>query len=96
VLVFSCLPIHQDPARLAGPPDGGVYVVPGRTLLGPWELANAVSVDHPSLYAGRLVRDRSGRWVLLGFRDTGESGFVGEICDPIPENLDGEQIRIAR
>jgi beta-fructofuranosidase len=28
-LVFSCLSIYQDPARLAGPPDGGVYVVPG-------------------------------------------------------------------
>jgi beta-fructofuranosidase len=96
VLVFSCLSIHQDPARLAGQPDGGVYVVPGRTLLGPWELANAVSVDHPSLYAGRLVRERSGRWVLLGFRDTEENGFVGEICDPIPVNLDGEQVRIAR
>lgn len=96
VLVFSCLSIHQDPARLAGPPDEGVYVVPGRTVLGPWELANAVPVDHPSLYAGRLVRDRSGRWVLLGFRDTEEDGFVGEICDPIPVNLDGEQVRIAR
>jgi beta-fructofuranosidase len=55
-----------------------------------------VPVDHRSLYAGRLVRDGSGRWVLLGFRDTEEDGFVGEICDPIPVNLDGEQVRIAR
>ncbi len=94
VLVFSCLSLHQDPARLDGPPDGGVYVVPGKTLLGPWELTDAVSVDHPSLYAGRLVRDRSDRWVLLGFRDIEDGEFMGEIADPIPVALQEGRVRI--
>ena len=67
------------------------------TDLESWEVQPPTPpVDHRSLYAGRLVRDGSGRWVLLGFRDTEEDGFVGEICDPIPVNLDGEQVRIAR
>jgi beta-fructofuranosidase len=96
VLVFSCLSLHQDPARLDGPPDGGVYVVPGKTLLGPWELTDAVSVDHPSLYAGRLVRDRSGRWVLLGFRDIEDGEFMGEIADPVPVTLQEGRVRIGQ
>jgi beta-fructofuranosidase len=61
VLVFSCLSIHHDPARTEGPPEGGVYVVPGQTLIGPWDIAGAARVDHPSLYAGRLVRDPTKR-----------------------------------
>jgi beta-fructofuranosidase len=96
VLVFSCLSIHQDPARAEGPPEGGVYVVPGKTLLGPWEIADAEPVDHPSLYAGRLVQDRSGRWMLLGFRDIEDGVFIGEIADPIPVTLDEGRVRITR
>ena len=41
------------------------------------------------LYSGRLVRDRTGRWVLLAFRNLGpDGGFVGEITDPMPVSWD--------
>jgi beta-fructofuranosidase len=38
-----------------------------------------------SLYSGRLIRDRAGRWVMLAFRNRGPDGsFVGELTDPMP------------
>jgi beta-fructofuranosidase len=38
-----------------------------------------------SLYSGRLVRDRTGRWTLLAFRNHGPDGrFIGELTDPMP------------
>ena len=75
--------------------EGGVYAVPGKSLLGPWEIADAVPIDHPSLYAARLVQDRGNGWALLGFRDTEEGNFIGEIADPIPVVLEAGRLRIA-
>ena len=59
------------------------------TLLGPFDTAGAELVEHPSLYAARLVRDRAGRWNLLGFIYDEDGAFVGEIADPIPVRSDG-------
>jgi beta-fructofuranosidase len=96
VLVFSCLSIHQDPARLAGPPDGGVYVVlAGRcSARGNWPTPyrSTIPVCTPVDWCG--IAPAAG--CSSASRTTEESGFVGEICDPIPVNLDGAQIRIAR
>jgi beta-fructofuranosidase len=33
-------------------------------------------------------------WALLGFRDTEDGVFVGEITDPIPVVLDAGRMRI--
>ena len=60
VLVFSCLSLHQDPARLDGPPDGGVYVVPGKTLLGPWDIGRR-RIRRPSQSVRRSTGPRSLR-----------------------------------
>lgn len=49
--------------------------------------ASARRVAHPSLYAARLIDDH-GTPALLGFRDTGDGTFIGEIPDPIPVALD--------
>jgi beta-fructofuranosidase len=95
VLVFSCWPAQMDPSRVSLGCAGGVYVVPGKTVLGPWEIADAEPIDHPSLYAGRLVRDGANSWSLLGFRDTEDGIFIGEIADPIPVVLDAGRVRVA-
>jgi beta-fructofuranosidase len=79
LLVFSCWPDRMERGGR-----GGVWVAPGETLLGPWDLEAAAPIAHPSLYAARLVRDRSGDWFALGFRDTEDGAFVGEIADPVP------------
>jgi beta-fructofuranosidase len=67
-------------------------VLGGRTTDG-WDTASATQFAHPSLYGGRLVRDRDGDWCLLGFRHTENGVFYGEILDPIPVNwVDGRLV----
>lgn len=84
VLVFSCWPQHLSAERREAWEQGGVWVVPGESLLGPWDFSAASTFDHPSLYAARLVEDPEHGWSLLGFRDTEDGRFVGEIPDPLP------------
>ena len=95
VLVFSCWRDRMSAERGAQEPAGGVWVAAGRTLLGPWDLAGARPFEHPSLYAARLVEEGPGSWALLGFRDTEDGEFVGEIADPWPVVRDGDTLRLA-
>jgi beta-fructofuranosidase len=94
VLMFSCWPVRMDAARRAPSTGGGVWVAPGESLLGPWDLDNATALDHPSLYAPNFVQHHSGDWSLLGFRDTEHGRFVGEITDPIPLQRHGPTVRL--
>ncbi|WP_298457185.1 glycoside hydrolase family 68 protein [uncultured Cellulomonas sp.] len=96
VLVFSCWPDRMAPDRRAGWARGGVWVAPGESLTGPWDLDAATPFDHASLYAARLVEEQPGRWALLGFRDTEDGRFVGEIADPLPVGRDGRTLRLQR
>jgi beta-fructofuranosidase len=85
VLVFSCLTEHLSRERRAAGERGGVWCVPCDSVLGPFDLARAVRVADESLYSGRLIRDRVGRWVMLAFRNTGPDGnFIGDLTDPMP------------
>lgn len=95
VLVFSCWPDRMGDERRAVWSGGGVWVVPGSSLVGPWDLSQATAFDHPSLYAARLVQQGPDRWALLGFRDTENGVFVGEIADPLPVVRDGRTLRLA-
>jgi len=80
LLVFSC--------------DNQVWVAPGESLLGPWSVEDAVALEHPSLYAGRLVQGPGGEWCVLGFRDFEDGAFVGEITDPLPVAREGRGVRL--
>ena len=71
-----------------------MWPAPGDSLLRPWDLSEARVFDHPSLYAARLVRNGEG-WALVGFRDTEDGAFVGEITDPIPVVREGRVLRAA-
>ena len=93
-LLFSCWPDRMDPARRAGWRGGGVWVAPGESVLGPWDIDGAVALNHPSLYAARLVANRAGTWSVLGFRDTENGVFIGEIADPLPFLRSGRTLRI--
>ncbi|MCL3861563.1 glycoside hydrolase family 68 protein [Actinotalea sp. K2] len=94
VLVFSCWPDRMDAERRSTWTGGGVWVVPGETLLGPWDIGAATAFDHPSIYAARLVEQTPGSWVLLGFRDTEDGEFIGEIPDPMPVESHGGTLRL--
>jgi beta-fructofuranosidase len=85
LLLFSCLrgelAAHQRKTGVTG----GVWAAPADTPLGPFDIAAARPLTDDTLYSGRLVRDRSGRWMLLAFRNRGKNGrFVGELTDPLP------------
>ena len=85
VLVFSCLTAELSGERRKAGTGGGTWCLPCKSLLGPFDLTRAVRMTDESLYSGRLIRDRAGRWVMLAFRNRGRDGrFIGELTDPVP------------
>ena len=49
------------------PGDDPIWMVPGPSVTGPWDLTLARPVRCPGLYAPRLVRGAAGGWHLIGF-----------------------------
>ena len=89
VLFFSCL--GRELAASRGGSPGGIWAATGRSLLGEWDIAQAQRLTDESLYAGRVIKDRSGSWFMLAFRNAGaDGGFVGEISDPLPISIGGD------
>lgn len=74
---------------------GGMWFAPGESLLGAWDLDAAGTLDHPSLYAARLIERAPGDWVIVGFSDKVGGVFQGEILDPIPVVREGRALRLA-
>lgn len=59
----------------------GTYCVPAAGPLGPFDFDRTTLVAE-GIYAARAVQF-NGKWILLGFEDTGLPGdFSGRICDP--------------
>jgi beta-fructofuranosidase len=65
-----------------------VWVVPAATVTGPWDVTAAQPFAHPHLYSPRLVPDDHGGWRIIGFLDTVDDAFVGELTDPVPVRYD--------
>lgn len=84
VLLFSCLRSELATTRAARADTGGVWAVAAPRVLGPYPVSDARRLTDDTLYSGRLVLDRGGQWNLLAFRNRSESGFVGQIIDPLP------------
>jgi len=91
VLVFSCLGTELSNSRKAAGEIGGIWSVPAASLTGPYDVARAVRITDESLYSGRLIKDRSGNWMMLAFRNTDPHGrFIGELTDPMPVAWNGD------
>jgi len=85
VLLFNCLGPQLSRARREAGEQGGVWVLRPESLLGPYDVAQATRLTDESLYVGKLVQRRDGRWVLLAFVNQDANGaFVGSISDPLP------------
>ncbi len=98
LLIFSCRPSDVDRDhwdRSVVGPAGAVWSVPAESLLGPWDLALASALDHPTLYSGQLVQDRAGNWWVLGFSDQPDPIFQGEVLDPLPVKVGTLGLEIA-
>lgn len=87
-LAFCCNAAELSPQRNQYGQRGGMWLVPGTGLLGPWDLDQARRVSHDSLYAARVITDLDGTAKLLGFSDCVAGEFVGEILDPVPVVLE--------
>jgi beta-fructofuranosidase len=44
------------------PADDPIWIVPGLSLTGPWDIMLARPVHSPGLYASRLARSAAGGW----------------------------------
>lgn len=74
---------------------GGVWAMPAEGVVGPFDPASAYLIAPWPLYAGRVVRDRAGRWVFLAFEANGEgAAFAGRITNPIPLHVDSASGRL--
>jgi beta-fructofuranosidase len=99
-LLISCLGEDHSRARierLGVRGETGTFVFSAREPFGPFEAPTAPLVEHrdghESLYAGRLVEDKTGDWWFMAFRggtDEAVDGqfddetFVGQLTDPYP------------
>ena len=73
-----------DPAFKPADTPAGVWIMQNDSgPLGPWDATRARRVSHDSLYAARVIRDADGVFRILGFSDTVDGEFVGEILDPV-------------
>ncbi len=96
-LLFSCLEVHLSAAHRATGATGGVWYVPTDSPTGPFDVAAARPLTDESLYAGRVVCDRSGQPVLLAFRYFDEARkFVGELADPMPVGWQNGELTIIK
>ena len=85
VLMFSCMPGELDCRAPRRGERGGVWSAPGDSVLGPFDISRAAPLTGEDLYSGRLIRDRTGRWLMLAFHNLEQrGGFVGEITNPMP------------
>lgn len=86
LLVFSTARHHASATRQQAhdrAPGTGTYICRVPDLLGPFDLPESTYVGpYTDLYAGKLVRRGDG-WFLMGFIDTIDGEFVGELSDPI-------------
>ncbi len=94
VLVFTCHPDEQAEFRKQAHGHYCTWSVPADTMTGDattgrWDLTRARPLRaEPQLFAAPLVQDRSGQWVLVGFRNNDPHGVTAfEITDPIPVDL---------
>lgn len=88
ILLFCCGPLWISDDRKARGEVGGVYSLPVANDLSDVDFTRANLFPDTSVYASRLVQDRSGGWNLIAFVNEVDGKFVGELSDPIPVTAD--------
>lgn len=96
IILFCCGPLWLSDERKANGEIGGVYSLPVASDLSDIDFNRSVLYPDTSIYAARLVQDRSGGWNLIGFLNNVAGEFVGELSDPIPVTADTKLGLIAR
>src|SRR6266536_576406 len=85
VVLFSCLSSELSAQRRSTGATGGIWAASCDSVLDGVDVSRAQLLTDERFYAGRLVRDRAGRAVLLAFHNADDrGGFLGELSDPMP------------
>jgi beta-fructofuranosidase len=87
VLTFCCVAADLSEERRRATPEAGMWSASGTSLLGPFDVENAVPLADPTLYAAHLVGLGTDRPALLGFGNKADGVFAGAICPPVPVRL---------
>lgn len=95
-LIFSCLSDDVSFDRRSSGTTGGVWAARAKSVLGPYDIADAQQLTDRSLYVGRVIaRRETGEPLFLAFRHDAEDGtFVGEITDPAAVIRDGAVLKL--
>ena len=93
VLVFCCNAPRLANARTGQ--IGGIWTAAAASAVGPFDIEHANLLVDERFFAGRLLQDRSGQWILLAFamNRPGEP-FQGEISDPMPVVWNNRQLTL--
>ena len=92
-LIFSCgvdALSATNPARGANPGTWALAIDDPTTA---YDVPSAAPLTTAAVYSGRLVDDRSGRTVLLGFDSAPGQPFPGTIADPVPVTVTDGRLR---
>jgi beta-fructofuranosidase len=94
VLLFSCLGAQASATRRERESRAAVWIAPGESIRGPFDIAAARPVTHDDLYVGRLLRRRNeSSWLFAAFRHVDERGrFIGGVTDPVPVRWAGDRL----
>jgi beta-fructofuranosidase len=94
LLLFSSTEDSMTSPHIQAHPGAGTWALTVQDPTRCIDIADARPLTDASLYSGRAIRDRDGRWQFLAFRNSGDTGaFVGGIADPIPlDVLDGRAV----
>ena len=90
-MLWCCGPNELSEENRKKWPTGGMFSVSGESLLGPFDITQAVWFPHETIYAARVVK-HEGQWFMLGFIHGPDHEFGGYICDPIPVKNDGSGV----
>jgi beta-fructofuranosidase len=89
VLLFSCGLDKLAPIRAEGHRGGGIWSLQVQHFTGPYDLTPAAVVTTDPLYSGRVIRDRTGQWIMMACVDAASDGsFEGVVSGPIPVHWD--------
>jgi beta-fructofuranosidase len=96
-LLFSTVKAYHSSARqrrLHASPETGIYVCSADALQGPYlDMPDSalLGTSTYTFYAGKILQDPHGHWVLLPMRYLDQSGqFVGEMHDPVPLQISAD------
>jgi beta-fructofuranosidase len=88
VVLFSCLAAEMTDAP---PGSGGTWSLAVDGPGTPVDISRARRLTDESLYVGKVIQNRQGKWRFLAFFNTGPDGrFVGGLTDPMPVRWSGD------